>query len=272
MLLKSLRLENIRSYTSQTIIFPKGRVLLAGDIGSGKSTILHSIEFALFGLGELDSAGLLRHGAELGSVELTFELNSQTILIHRQLKRNKNTISQDTRWIIRNNEKQTLMPTELKAHIIKLLGYPEEFLTKSKNPIYRYTVYTPQEDMKAILYAKPDERLSILRQLFSIEKYKRIRENAVIYSRYLREQARELQGSILDFEPKKRLLEQNKQELASVEKKSSEKHQMLDAAKRKSEEIKNYWSEAEKKFVAIQSQKQEHSRINAEIIYKKDFV
>ena len=272
MLLKSLRLENIRSYTSQTILFPKGKILLAGDIGSGKSTILHSIEFALFGLGELDSAGLLRHGTASGSVELTFELNSQTVLIYRQLKRNKNTISQDTTWIMRNNEKQALMPTELKAHIIKLLGYPEEFLTKSKNPIYRYTVYTPQEDMKAILFAKPDERLGILRQLFGIDKYKRIRENAAVYARYLREQARELQGIIIDLESKKKLLEQNKQELASVEKTSSEKLQILDAAKIKSEQIKNHWSEAEKKFAAMQVQKQEHSRIDAEIRYKKDFI
>ena len=49
MILKSLRLENIRSYLQQTIVFPQGRVLLAGDIGSGKSTILHAIEFAFFG-------------------------------------------------------------------------------------------------------------------------------------------------------------------------------------------------------------------------------
>ena len=46
MLLKSIKLTNIRSYKSATIHFPKGRVLLSGDIGAGKSSILYSIEFA----------------------------------------------------------------------------------------------------------------------------------------------------------------------------------------------------------------------------------
>ncbi|MEM2914856.1 MAG: AAA family ATPase, partial [Candidatus Bathyarchaeia archaeon] len=51
MILKSLKLENIRSYTNQIIEFPLGTTLFEGDIGSGKSTILMAIEFALFGLG-----------------------------------------------------------------------------------------------------------------------------------------------------------------------------------------------------------------------------
>jgi exonuclease SbcC len=64
MILKSIRLENIRSYTNQTIEFPLGTTLFEGDIGSGKSTILMAIEFALFGLGSEKGAALLRVGAK----------------------------------------------------------------------------------------------------------------------------------------------------------------------------------------------------------------
>ena len=39
MILRSLKLENIRSYKTTTIAFPKGISLFEGDIGSGKSTI-----------------------------------------------------------------------------------------------------------------------------------------------------------------------------------------------------------------------------------------
>ena len=49
MLLRQLRLQNIRSYLDETIDFPEGPTLLSGDIGSGKSTILSIIEFVLFG-------------------------------------------------------------------------------------------------------------------------------------------------------------------------------------------------------------------------------
>ena len=54
MRIKTLKLQNIRSYSSQTIAFPHGTILLAGDIGSGKSTILLAIEFALFGSSRTD--------------------------------------------------------------------------------------------------------------------------------------------------------------------------------------------------------------------------
>ena len=55
MQLISLTLKNIRSYKDAKIEFPTGTVMLSGDIGSGKSTILLAIEFALFGVlrGEL---------------------------------------------------------------------------------------------------------------------------------------------------------------------------------------------------------------------------
>ncbi|WP_075057757.1 AAA family ATPase [Thermogymnomonas acidicola] len=48
----SLEMKNIRSYVEERIDFPEGNILFEGDIGSGKSTILMAVEFALFGLGD----------------------------------------------------------------------------------------------------------------------------------------------------------------------------------------------------------------------------
>ena len=50
MILKKIKLNNIRSYENQEIEFLEGSTLLSGDIGSGKTSILLGIEFALFGL------------------------------------------------------------------------------------------------------------------------------------------------------------------------------------------------------------------------------
>jgi len=88
LLIKSIKLYNIRSYINQTLEFPKGSVLLAGDIGSGKSSILHAIEFALFGTkgNELSASTLLRHGKKEGFVELNFKLENKNIIIKRTLK------------------------------------------------------------------------------------------------------------------------------------------------------------------------------------------
>ena len=97
MLLKSIKLNNIRSYLDQKIDFSLGSLLLSGDIGSGKSTILLAIEFALFGSkpSELPAASLLRHGKKEGSVVLNFEIDGKNIIVKRILKRGKNGIKQE---------------------------------------------------------------------------------------------------------------------------------------------------------------------------------
>ena len=211
MIIKKVKLKNIRSYVEEEIDFPQGSVLLAGDIGSGKSSVLLAIDFALFGLrrGNLSGASLLRNGADLGSVELHFNIEDKNVVIQRNLKKSSNAIVQDSGYIIINDERRDATAIELKQAILELLNYPKELLTRSKSLIYRYTVYTPQEEMKSILLGDKDIRLDTLRKVFDIDKYKRIKENTEIYLQYLNERRKELEGKIYDLEDKKKEL-QNK--------------------------------------------------------------
>src|SRR3989344_3535584 len=165
MLIKKIVLHNIRSYNDAEINFEPGKTLISGDIGSGKSTILLSIEFALFGLikGEISGSILLRHGVNQGSVELHFEVEKKNFVVHRALKRISKSIEQDSGFLIINGRKNDLTSTELKAQIIDILGYPADLVAKSKSLLFRYTVYTPQEDMKQILFGDKNERLNIIR-------------------------------------------------------------------------------------------------------------
>ena len=114
MILKRLKVQNIRSYENFEVLFNKGSTLLAGDIGSGKTSILLAIEFALFGLqpGQ-KGASLLRNGQDEGFVELEFEVDGNNIIINRNLKRKK-TISQDSSSIEINGKTEEKAVTELK--------------------------------------------------------------------------------------------------------------------------------------------------------------
>ena len=81
MLLRSLSMKNIRSYNEGEEVrldIPEGVVLFEGDIGSGKSTILYALEFALFGLSDMKGAHLLSEGRKEGKVSLTFESGGTT--------------------------------------------------------------------------------------------------------------------------------------------------------------------------------------------------
>jgi len=217
MIIKSVKLENIRSYTRQLVEFPKGSVLLSGDVGSGKSTILLAIEFALFGImRSLSGNSLLRNGKSKGSVELKFNIEDKEIIIKRTLKRQRGDVRQDSGFIIINNKKTEGTAIELKSKILNLLGYPRELVTKTKSLIYRYTVYTPQEEMKQVLLDDKDYRLDTLRRVFQIDKYKRIRENTQIVIREIREKTKEFSGMIFDLEEKKKQKKEKGDELKNV--------------------------------------------------------
>ena len=188
MFLQELKLKNIRSYREECITFSPGSTLLSGDIGSGKSSLLLAIEFALFGTSrpDLPAENLLRKGSTEASAELTFSLKELKITIQRNLKKDKNGIKQTPGYIIINSVKKELTAVELKAEIFSLLAYPEDTLSKNKNYLFRYTLYCPQEEMKFILLEDPEIRLDTLRKIFNIDKYKNIRENLQVYMKTMR--------------------------------------------------------------------------------------
>src|SRR3989338_7735552 len=93
------------------------------------------------------------------------------------------------------------MGTELKAQILDLLNYPKEMQTK-KSLVYRYTVHTPQEHMKKILLDKKEDRLDTLRKVFGIDKYQKIKENALLYAKFIKDEINFLKAQILDLDDK----------------------------------------------------------------------
>ena len=227
MKLKKLKLKNIRSYKEEEVVFPEGSVLLSGDIGSGKTSILLAIEYALFGLqpGQRGSA-LLSNGKDFGSVVLEFEVDRKNIILERNLKRGSKSISQDKTSITIDGERLESSVTEIKTKILELLNYPREFVKKN-NLLYRYTVYTPQEEMKQIIIEDSETRLNILRNIFGIDKYKRIKENLSLLTLKLREEARILQVEIRDLDERKNKQSTNKKFLEILKKRIELKNEEL---------------------------------------------
>lgn len=263
MKIKKISLKNIRTYENQEILFPEGSTLLSGDIGAGKSSILLALEFALFGLekGNLSGAALLRKGADLGQVMLELEIDGKEIKIERNLKKKSNGFSQEKSVIYIDNEKYELSTEEIKHKVLTLLEYPLEFIKKT-NFLYRFTVYTPQEEMKQILLENAEDRINTLRKIFGIDKYKTIEENIDVISKAIKE-------SVSNKEGKTEGLEKLKQE-SSVKKEEKEKiYKELEKTLKEHDEISKKLEEKQNSIKKIEDDIRKFNRLREKVTEKK---
>ncbi len=244
MIIKSINLTNIRSYVDETIRFPLGTSLFEGDMGSGKSSILMAIEFALFGLGSEKGSGLLRIGEKEGSVLLEFEVDGNEYKVLRSLKRKGNSVQQGSGYFLSNEGKLQLAPSELKERILKILSFNEPSDPKAQSVIYRYAIFTPQEEMKAILNYRADIRLQTLRKAFMLEDYRIASINAANFSNFIQKRAIELDGKVSDLDGMKNKVKELNEQI-----KQNKDHQL-----KKETEIKNF----ERKIAVHQKQLKDH--------------
>lgn len=286
MKLNKITLNNIRSYKNDEINFPLNSTLLAGDVGAGKTTILLAIEFALFGLqpGQRGSS-LLSSSENEAQIILEMEIDSNIIVIERTLARTSKGVNQDYSAISINGVKEELSVTELKTRVLELLGYPEEFV-KRTNLLYRYTVYSPQEEMKEIILEDAESRLNILRYIFGIDKYRRIKENTSLVTLKMREQSRVIQGEIKDIENyKTRLLEfdknlysleaslEDKIKILSDKKEARKKHELeLKELQEKLKEKQKFEKEIEKASLLLANKVQQKGEQEREIKKTKNSI
>ena len=217
MILKSLRLENIRSYREQAIIFPMGTTLFEGDIGSGKSTILMAIEFALFGLGSEKGGALLKAGAKKGLVTLCFEVDGKEYEACRSLERKAKSVQQADCSLKTEDKVLQLSASEMKEKILDILSFNEPADPKAQSVIFRYAIFTPQEEMKAIIWMRADSRLQTLRKAFRIEDYRIAQDNSSTLAKTIKERSIKLASHASDLENRREKHRAKKGEIAKCD-------------------------------------------------------
>lgn len=140
MILRSITLHNIRSHADTSIGFGDGITLFRGDMGTGKSTILMAVEFALFGTGSLRGDSLVSKGQGRGEVVLAFESGGREYEVHRTIAmRNGRATQTDTR-LVEDGVAEPLSPTELKVRVLGILVFREPPNPRAVSRVYRYAV------------------------------------------------------------------------------------------------------------------------------------
>lgn len=179
MIIKQLVLENIRSHELTEIEFAEGKTLIRGDIGSGKSSIMMSIEAALFGK---KLKQLIRKGKENGSIKLIFDIQENNGKTKRySVIRKLSERTQKGGEIIYHdeNKKAIYSADELSIEITRILGINE---TAKAQEIFGAFVLTRQNQLRQLVEGSTkhdeDTRTTILMKAFGMEVYKFAMDNA----------------------------------------------------------------------------------------------
>jgi exonuclease SbcC len=179
MRIEIVQLENIRSHVKSTVPFARGFNCLVGGLGCGKSSILYSIDFALFG----DPIGrgfdyLLREDATSGSVTVQFIHNGKSYRIIRGLKRHGKGISQDFDELKLFMGEELISSTKNDAVAEQLKA-----ITGLGKDLFREIVWVRQEHLKEFLNMQPRERQRRLDELFGLSDYEIAWSNLAGYLR-----------------------------------------------------------------------------------------
>lgn len=159
-----------------------GLYLICGDTGSGKTMLFDAITYVLYG----EASGSTREAAMLRSkyaepdeytfVEMEFAITGARYVVHRKLGREKvkngeRVLEKSTdAWLRYPDGRIVSKQKDVTAAVCALTGLDRDR--------FRRTVMIAQGEFRELLYAKTEERMLILRNIFGTDLYARFSNTA----------------------------------------------------------------------------------------------
>jgi len=173
-----LSLTAFRSYASATVDFrPHNLVVISGDTGAGKTSLLDAIAFALYGRTPEQSSPreLLTLGATHGEVRLTFEASGGTWRVTRRLGADAPEPAHLLEALDASGGEVTdhvAGAAAVNATLVGLIGMGFQAFTSA--------VLLAQGRFAQFLQTSPRDRDVILRELFGVASLEAVRVAAVV--------------------------------------------------------------------------------------------
>ncbi len=260
MIINKLILENIRSHSYLEMGFENGITVITGRTGSGKSSILMSIEYALFG-GEsgISYSSMLRRGCEKGCITLFFEHEGKSYEIVRGFKRSSSGISFD-KDNLRIRVNGSIIPViervkDFDEKIKQLIGYDAG--------IFGVMSYTRQDEIRKLVELKNEERQEYIDGILQLSKYKASWNNLREVISYYSVLNAELRAKISI----KKSVEKEALELKAEKEEYEKKIRVIEAEAKRDEML---LENLEKSFYKKRNEKDELERIFEKTVSEKN--
>lgn len=296
-----LHMKNIGPYLDETVDFSKldNMFLIKGDTGSGKTFIFDAITYVLYGKlcgnranHENDFKSRYAKETDDSFVEFIFEASGKKYFIHRTVpfyyKNRNGKETKKTKEVsfseIKNDKKEDFFGKleEIDKKIQQIIGLNDKEFAQ--------IILLPQGKFAEFLHKNSKDRAETLKTLFPVEFYTNITERIkkkcddANYKLNLLEEQIKSTKSEFDFSNAKEFIKKNEDEILDLQKKEKDFQKKITEIATSMANLNHNLKEAcefeenQKKFVELQSQKEEFNLLNEKIeraeksLHLKEFI
>ncbi len=170
MILRNLRLENVRSYKDLSIEFAPGITTILGPNGAGKSTLLQAVAWVLLGLGS--PAALRPHHAPFLRVTLEFQAHGRDYRVVRERKFDKGAMRSGSSALYEvtggRERKVRWQERDITEEVVRITGL--------EPAVFQNAILVAQGEMDGLTRATPAEREAMVARLLGIEEMEKVWE------------------------------------------------------------------------------------------------
>ncbi len=187
-MITSIELGNFLSHNETKIEFNNGVTVFVGDNGSGKSSIIDGITFALFGKHTRKlNKGLIKHGTSQGFSKVEFNVNETQYTAIRKIDKKGGLSAQFYENV--NNELIEIAAGERKKYGESMTEEIEKKIGLSFEKL-KIASIVQQGELNSIIKAKPKEFKELLNTIIGIDKLDTATEIMKIVIKDFREKIR----------------------------------------------------------------------------------
>jgi len=168
MIIERLRMQNFKRFSDEEVLFPDGITGIIGNNGSGKSTIIEAVLFALYGIKSSGLDGDYITSSFVGSddhtfVTLDFSVAGTAYSVRRKYKRGKSV----------RHEAQLLLGKNLLADGVSGVEREMTRIVGMGPADFRKTIYAAQKDLLSLIEMTPGERRDWFMRMLGIDFIKK---------------------------------------------------------------------------------------------------
>ncbi len=272
-MLKCVMLKNWKTHLSTEIKFSEGVNCLLGPMGSGKSSVLEAICFALFGntpslqskkISVSDLIMKYPTKKDEAEVKVVLEINGKEYEVLRKVSVKKGTYHSE----VRENGvlKKAPQSREVTEYVESLLGVDYEMFSQ--------IIYGEQNRIDFFLGMQPKKRKERFDEILKIDKLERARSNLTTLINSIKRDISAKKDALdrmkhdllaVDVEKLRKELETKRKELASSMEKLGDIERKLSELKRAESEMKKKKEQHDSLLNEIERMKGELSRLKKEI-------